>query len=129
LQGERKESSNILEHRPYCLLPYFDLVTATFLIDTAHCEPSIGIVAQRPFNEGVDPSAGGTSSEAHYILPSIRDALFANVLAVVGADVQLLVSALGKDAVAFGGVALAMEDFLPLPSSSSLTSLPTASKG
>lgn len=64
---------------------------------------------------------------ADYLLPSVWEALFANVLAVVGTDVQLLVSTLGQDAVAFGGVALAMENFIPLPSRRGLKSLSTTS--
>jgi predicted NBD/HSP70 family sugar kinase len=57
---------------------------------------------------------GGDLAElADYLLPSIRKVLSANV-ALPSGDIQLHVSALGRDAVAFGGVALAMEGFLPV---------------
>jgi predicted NBD/HSP70 family sugar kinase len=58
---------------------------------------------------------GGDLAElADYLLPSIRKVLSANVASPSGANIQLHVSALGRDAVAFGGVALAMEGFLPV---------------
>ncbi len=58
---------------------------------------------------------GGDLAElADYLLPSIRKVLSANVPLPSGANIQLHVSTLGRDAVAFGGVALAMEGFLPV---------------
>jgi len=66
---------------------------------------------------------GDLAVMAGYLLPSLREAFFANVLGAVGADVRFLVSALGKDAVALGGVALALEGYLPLPTSSRLAHL------
>jgi len=57
---------------------------------------------------------GDLASLAEYLLPSLRKAFSDNVLAVVGSEVKFLISALGRDAVAFGGIALAMDGFLPL---------------
>jgi predicted NBD/HSP70 family sugar kinase len=67
--------------------------------------------------------AGDLAVMSGYLLPSLRKAFFANILGIVGADVRFLVSALGKDAVALGGVALALEGYLPLPTSSRLAHL------
>ena len=60
---------------------------------------------------------------ADHLLSSLRKTFFANVLQTVGAEVRFLVSVLGKDAVARGGVALALEGFLPLPISGRLAHL------
>lgn len=66
---------------------------------------------------------GDLAVMADYLLPSLRKAFFANVLEATGADVRFLVSALGRDAVTLGGVALALEGFLPLPTSGRLAYL------
>ena len=57
---------------------------------------------------------GDLASLADYLLPSLRESFSNNVLPIVGSEVKFLISALGRDAVAFGGIALAMDGFLPL---------------
>jgi predicted NBD/HSP70 family sugar kinase len=49
------------------------------------------------------------------LLPAARAALANNALMVIGDQVEIIVSALGEDAVELGGVGLAMDGFLPLP--------------
>jgi predicted NBD/HSP70 family sugar kinase len=56
---------------------------------------------------------GDLASLAEYLLPSLKKTFIDNVLPIVGSEIKFLVSALGRDAVAFGGIALAMDAFLP----------------
>ncbi len=58
--------------------------------------------------------AGSLAASSGHLLPNARSALAENVLPVMGSEVEIMVSALGADAVALGGVGLAMEGFLPL---------------
>jgi predicted NBD/HSP70 family sugar kinase len=60
--------------------------------------------------------AGTLAELSPYLLPAVRAALAANALVAMGEDVTILVSELGANAVELGGVGLAMEGFLPLPS-------------
>jgi predicted NBD/HSP70 family sugar kinase len=69
---------------------------------------------------------GDLAALADYLLPSLQKVFFDNVLQAISADVEILVSALPKDAVALGGVALALEGFLPLPTGSRLAQLPSS---
>lgn len=59
---------------------------------------------------------GGFARAAAVTLPALERALDRDVLAPTRADVEVGVSALGQEEVAMGGVALAMEGFLSLPS-------------
>jgi predicted NBD/HSP70 family sugar kinase len=60
--------------------------------------------------------AGTLAELSAYLLPAVRAALAENALVAIGEDVTILVSELGGNAVELGGVGLAMEGFLPLPS-------------
>lgn len=60
--------------------------------------------------------AGTLAELSTYMLPAVRAALAENALVAMGEDVAILVSELGGNAVELGGVGLAMEGFLPLPS-------------
>jgi len=59
--------------------------------------------------------AGSLAVLSAWLLPAARAALVENALMVVGDQVEIIVSELGEDAVELGGVGLAMDCFLPLP--------------
>lgn len=59
---------------------------------------------------------GGLAQVAARLVPEIRRALARDALEPAREGVEVVVSALGEEAVAMGGVALAMEGFLSLPS-------------
>jgi predicted NBD/HSP70 family sugar kinase len=59
--------------------------------------------------------AGSLAALSQGLLPQARLALAANALPAMGGDVEIIISALGADAVELGGVALAMEGFFPVP--------------
>ncbi|MEA2740311.1 MAG: hypothetical protein QOH05_3618 [Acetobacteraceae bacterium] len=59
--------------------------------------------------------AGTLAVLSDRLLPPARAALADNALLVVGEQVEIIVSELGEDAVELGGVGLAMDGFLPLP--------------
>jgi predicted NBD/HSP70 family sugar kinase len=59
--------------------------------------------------------AGSLAALSGWLLPAVRAALADNALMVIGEQVEIIVSALGEDAVEFGAIGLAMDGFLPLP--------------
>ena len=59
--------------------------------------------------------AGVLAELAPHLLPATRAALERDVLAAIWRQSELVVSTLGQDAVAMGGIALAMQDFLDPP--------------
>jgi predicted NBD/HSP70 family sugar kinase len=59
--------------------------------------------------------AGSLAALSTRLLPAARTALADNALMVVGEQVEIIVSRLGDDAVELGGVGLALDGFLPLP--------------
>ncbi|MEJ2287784.1 MAG: ROK family transcriptional regulator [Deinococcales bacterium] len=59
---------------------------------------------------------GGLAQVSEQVLPAVRRVVARDALGPVRDGVEVLVSALGEEAVAMGGVALAMEGFLSLPS-------------
>ncbi len=59
---------------------------------------------------------GGLAQVAEHVLPAARRVIARDALGPAREGVEVLVSALGEEAVAMGGVALAMEGFLSLPS-------------
>ncbi|MEJ2291201.1 MAG: ROK family protein, partial [Deinococcales bacterium] len=59
---------------------------------------------------------GGLAQVAEQVLPVVRRVIARDALGPVHDGVEVLVSVLGEEAVAMGGVALAMEGFLSLPS-------------
>ena len=58
--------------------------------------------------------AGSLATLSARLLPKARAALADNALLEMGEQVEIIVSELGISAVELGGVALAMEGFLPL---------------
>lgn len=58
--------------------------------------------------------AGSLAALSGVMLPNAQSALVENVLPAMGSAAEIKVSELGVDAVALGGVGLAMEGFLPL---------------
>ncbi len=65
-------------------------------------------------NPGRIVLAGSLAALSGAMLPNAQGALVENVLPSMGSAVEIKVSELGVDAVALGGVGLAMEGFLPL---------------
>lgn len=56
--------------------------------------------------------AGVLAVLAPYLLPPAREVIAGEALAAIWREAEIVVSGLGEDAVAMGGIALAMQDFL-----------------
>ncbi|TWA63636.1 MarR family transcriptional regulator [Azospirillum baldaniorum] len=67
-------------------------------------------------NPGLVVLGGNLAIVAEFILPALNAALGEHALEPLRRDLRLLVSPLGPDAVPMGGIALAMDGFLSVPS-------------
>ncbi|MBB3265128.1 putative NBD/HSP70 family sugar kinase [Azospirillum sp. OGB3] len=67
-------------------------------------------------NPGLVVLGGNLSIVAEFVLPTLNAALDEHALEPLRRDLRLLVSPLGPDAVPMGGIALAMDGFLSVPS-------------